>query len=74
MEASFEALGASWEHLGGLLAASWDSWRALGVSWRPLRGFLCGLGAVLGDLGAVLGCPWSLLGDLGAAGVDFESI
>ena len=32
------------------------------------------LGAVLGDLGVVLGCPWPLFGDLGAAGGDFELI
>ena len=25
-------------------------------------------------MGLLLGCPWPLFGDLGAAGVDFESI
>ena len=32
------------------------------------------LGAVFGDLGAVLRCPWPLLGDLGAAGGDLGAI
>ena len=32
------------------------------------------LGWSWGVLGPVLGCPWPLLGELGAAGGDFESI
>ena len=39
-------------------------------TWAVLGAVLCDLGVVLGCLGA----PWPLLSDLGAAGGDFESI
>ena len=40
-------LGASWSHVGSLLAPTWPSWRSLGPSW-----------SYLGSNLAVLARPW----------------
>ena len=53
-------LGGLGADLCGLRGGLGRSWAILGRSWDVL--------------GPLLGCPWPLFGDLGAAGGDFESI
>ena len=53
-----EGLEASWNHLGGILEASWKLLEALGGSWRHLGGSSRLLGASWRRLGRILEPSW----------------